>query len=410
MWLPTGTAHSYLGDDDLRVGPHVAFAGDVGAFAYAGSVGVVYRANNVPFAGHPTGSQLNFGLAAGVRVLDKKLLVGPELFGSTIISDSDAVFNGRTTPLALLGSAHYSAGDVRLGIGAGPGLSHAAGTAAFRGLVSLEYAPRLSEPAPPEHIVPPRPDRDNDGVLDDDDACPDIPGVRTSDPKTNGCPSDRDQDGVIDTEDACPDVAGVRTSDPKTNGCPSDRDQDGVIDTEDACPDVAGVRTDDPKTNGCPSDRDHDGIVDTLDACPDEPGPANQDPKKNGCPLAFIRDHQIQITEQVKFRFGLAALDPASDPVLTAVLKVIQTHTDITTIRIEGHTDNKGSAALNKNLSAARATAVAKWLVKNGIDKSKLSSAGFGPDKPLDTNDTDSGRANNRRVEFHIDGEGKPKP
>ena len=384
VWVPTGDAQAFLGDGEVRVGPHVAVAGDVGALAYAASVGVIYRGNDQPFAGHATGSEADFGLAVGVRAVDKKLLIGPELSGSTIISDSEAVFGGRTTPLALLGSAHYSAGDFHFGLGAGPGLSHAAGTAAFRGLLSVEYAPGIAPPP-----LPPEP----------------IPVAAVVEP-----PSDRDHDGIIDIEDACPDVPGIRTDDPKTNGCPSDRDHDTIIDVEDACPDVPGIRTSDPKTNGCPSDRDHDGIPDTVDACPDVPGPANPDPKKNGCPLAFVKDNQIQITEQIKFRFGLADLDPVSDPILDAVFQVMQAHTDIPKIRVEGHTDNRGTAELNKRLSDARAAAVVGWLVKHGIDRSHLTSQGFGFDRPIDTNDTDAGRANNRRVEFHITGEGKPKP
>ena len=411
VWFPTGDAQKFLGDDGVRIGPHVAVAGDVGALAYAGSVGVVYRANSQAFAGHPTGTEVNFGLAAGVRALDKKLLVGPELFGSTIVADADAFFAARTTPLALLGSGHYSAGDFRFGLGVGPGLSHAAGTAAFRALASFEYAPGVAEaaPTPSAPLLAPS-DRDKDGIVDTEDACPDVPGVKTDDPKTNGCPSDRDKDSIVDTEDACPDVPGVKTDDPTTNGCPPDRDKDGIADTDDACPDVPGVRTDNPKTNGCPSDRDKDAIPDTLDACPDVPGPANADPKKNGCPLAFVKDNQIQITEQIKFRFGLADLDPVSDPILDAVLKVTQAHAEITMIRIEGHTDNKGSAALNKKLSNDRAAAVASWLVKHGVDRSHLTSVGFGMGNPIDSNSTEAGRANNRRVEFHIAGEGKPKP
>ena len=58
-----------------------------------------------------------------------------------------------------------------------------------------------------------------DGVSDSKDACPDVPGIRTTGPKTNGCPSDRDGDGVPDAEDACPDTTGARTSDPRTHGC-----------------------------------------------------------------------------------------------------------------------------------------------------------------------------------------------
>jgi len=410
VWAPTGDRQSFLGDGDLRIGPHVAMAGDVGALAYAASMGVVYRANNAIFAGHPTGTEANFALALGVRAFDRNLLIGPELYGSTVISDSNAIFGERTTPLGLLGSGHYSAGDFRFGLGAGPGLSHAAGTAAFRALVSLEYAPQIGKP-PPEAPAPAPPlDRDGDGVPDAQDACPDAAGVRSDDPKINGCPPDRDRDAVIDAEDACPDVPGVRTNDAKTNGCPPDRDKDGVLDAADACPDEAGVKSDDPKKNGCPSDRDGDGVLDTADACPDEPGPANTDPKKNGCPLAFVKENQIQITEQIKFRFGKADLDPVSDTVLAAVLKVALAHTEIAKITVEGHTDSRGAAALNKKLSAARAAAVADWLVKHGVDRARLTSIGFGPDKPIDSNETDEGRANNRRVEFHIEGEGKPKP
>src|SRR3712207_8451842 len=56
-------------------------------------------------------------------------------------------------------------------------------------------------------------DRDGDGVLDPNDACPDQPGEKTEDPKTNGCPpADKDKDGVLDRDDACPDKAGDRKS------------------------------------------------------------------------------------------------------------------------------------------------------------------------------------------------------
>jgi OOP family OmpA-OmpF porin len=412
MWFPTGDTEKFLGDGDIRVGPHVAVAGDVGPLAYAASVGVVYRANSQRFAGHPTGTEADFGLAAGVRALDKRLLLGPELSGSTVLTDGSALFGDRTTPLALLGSAHYTAGDFRFGLGAGPGLSHAAGTAAFRGLGSIEYAPGIAEQSrtSPRLEAAPQSDRDGDGILDEHDACPDVTGVQTGDPRTSGCPADRDKDGVADAEDACPDVQGIGADDMKINGCPADRDKDGVADAEDACPDVPGGRTDDPKTNGCASDRDKDGIANALDGCPDVPGPANQDPKRSGCPLAFLKDDQIQITEEIQFRFGLADLDPVSDAVLDAVLKVMQAHAEVAKIRVEGHTDNRGSAARNGTLSNARAAAVANWLVNHGIDRSRLTSVGYGLTLPIDTNDTDEGRAHNRRVEFHLASEGAPKP
>jgi OmpA-OmpF porin, OOP family len=268
----------------------------------------------------------------------------------------------------------------------------------------LEWAPALKKPLS---------DRDGDGVPDVEDACPDTPGEHTTDPQTNGCPPppppppDRDGDGVPDADDACPDTPGEHTTDPKTNGCPPpppDRDKDGIVDSADACPDVAGVATSDPKTNGCPPDldRDKDGIPNDTDACPDEPGPSNPDPKKNGCPQAVVKNNQIVILDQVKFATGSARILPASTPILDAVLKVLNDHPEIKEVSIEGHTDNRGKPAMNKKLSAGRAASVVSWLVTKGIDKARLSSVGYGQERPIDSNETDEGRQNNRRVEFHI--------
>jgi outer membrane protein OmpA-like peptidoglycan-associated protein len=246
-------------------------------------------------------------------------------------------------------------------------------------------------------------------VLDRDDACPDQPGIRTSDPRTNGCPpppSDRDGDGILDDQDACPDEPGVANADPAKNGCPApkDSDGDGIIDDQDACPTVPGVANADPAKNGCPppKDSDGDGILDPEDACPTQAGPADPDPKKNGCPKAQIAGGQIKIIEQVQFATASAKILPASDPVLEAVLKIMQDHPEIARIGVEGHTDNRGAKGYNKDLSRRRAASVVKWLVDHGIDKKRLESAGFGQENPIDTNDTEAGRQNNRRVEFHI--------
>ena len=379
VWLPTGEPAKLLGDGSIRIGPRLAAAGDIGDFAYAASVGVTYRGNDAPVAGHPTGSEVNFNMAAGARFLEKNLLIGPELAGSTIVSDGGAFFGARTTPLALLGSGHYTSGDFRLGLGAGPGLSHAAGTAEFRGLMSLEWAPAIPGPpvvAPPPPPPPPPP------------------------------PSDRDGDGIPDQVDACPDAAGIKTDDPATNGCPPDRDSDGdgVLDKDDACPDVPGIKTNDPKTNGCPdTDRDKDGVLNDVDACPDAAGPKSADPKTSGCPRVFIKAGLIQILEQPKFDFNKAAIKPESDSLLAEVAKVMTDHPEIKRVRVEGHTDNVGAADYNQKLSQQRAEAVLKWLSSHGIAADRLTAKGMGKESPLVANDTEQNRALNRRVEFHIE-------
>jgi outer membrane protein OmpA-like peptidoglycan-associated protein len=426
VWVPTGNAAQYLGDGQVRIGPRLSAAGDVGAFAYAAGLAAIYRENSTPFDGHPTGTEVDFNAAAGVRLADKALLLGPEVQGSTVVSQGSAVFGNHTTPLALLIGGHYNAGDVRFGLGAGPGLSNAAGTAQFRALGSFEWMPAIPPPPPSDRDhdgiadgadacpdvpgVPTNdpttngcpPDRDHDGILDSDDACPDVAGIRTDDPKTNGCPSDRDHDGILDTVDACPDVPGVATNDPTTNGCPPDRDHDGILDSDDACPDVPGIKTDDPKTNGCPSDRDKDGIPDAEDACPDFAGPKNADPKKNGCPLVRVEAGHVKILEQIRFKTNSAVIVD-SQSIIDAVRTTIKEHPEIKHLRVQGFTDNVGSEAFNLNLSTRRAESVKNALIKAGLNPHELSSEGFGLEHPIESNETAEGRAANRRVEFLIE-------
>ena len=90
-----------------------------------------------------------------------------------------------------------------------------------------------------------------------------------------------------------------------------------------------------------------------------------------------------------------------SFPICDAVVAVLEKNPTIK-IRIEGHTDSRGKAGYNRKLSDKRAKAVLKYLTDKGIDTNRLTSEGFGPDTPIAPNETNEGRAKNRRVEFHI--------
>jgi outer membrane protein OmpA-like peptidoglycan-associated protein len=378
------------------------------------------------YAGVGQGTQFQWGLGAGVLLLDNRhLQLGAELYGDVTPRD----LQKRSTNAELLFDARYRIiDDLEVGAGAGPGLTSGIGTPDFRGVLMVAYTPEqkrdrdhdgipddvdacpdvpgVHSDDPTKNGCPLPGDRDQDGIPDDVDACPDVPGVHSDDPKKNGCPipKDRDGDGIPDAEDACPDVKGVRTDDPKTNGCPPDRDHDGIIDAEDACPDVPGVRTNDPKTNGCPPDRDHDGIIDAEDACPDVPGIRTNDPKTNGCPETKVRftANEIVILEQVEFDVDRSTIKKVSDKLLDEVAGVLRDHPEILKVEVQGHTDSTGGAAHNKILSGQRADAVLKALVKRGIAKSRLISQGFGQTKPIADNSTDAGRQKNRRVQFII--------
>jgi outer membrane protein OmpA-like peptidoglycan-associated protein len=84
------------------------------------------------------------------------------------------------------------------------------------------------------------------------------------------------------------------------------------------------------------------------------------------------------------------------------VAKVVLEHPQIKQIIVEGHTDNVGQAEDNRKLSQARAESVKAYLVRKGVEDKRLTPKGFGPDRPVDTNDTAKGRSANRRVEFII--------
>ena len=374
--LPTGDRNAFTGDggSNVRLVPRVMLAGDVGGFVYSARVGYEYRSIGSDFAGSTVGSEFTFGAAAGLRVADRRLTIGPEIYGATVV-ESEA-FRTRNTPVELLFGGHYAfPGGLRVGLGGGPGLTRGYGEPDVRLLASVEWFQEYRKAEPPPPAVPPPPP-----------------------------PADRDLDGILDKVDACPDTAGVPSQDPKLHGCPPpDRDKDGVLDSVDACPDDPGAANDDPQKNGCP-DRDKDQIIDKVDACPDQPGPPDPDAKKNGCPAARIEGKEIKIIEQVKFATASAKLLPESDSILQAVLAIMKDHPEITKLSVEGHTDNKGARALNVTLSKNRAASVVKWLTGHGVAASRLSSEGFGPDRPLASNDTDQGRQDNRRVEFHIQG------
>ncbi len=230
------------------------------------------------------------------------------------------------------------------------------------------------------------PDRDGDTVLDKDDTCPDTVGL----PQFQGCP-DTDGDGIQDSADACPDVAGLKN----LQGCP-DKDGDGITDKSDKCPDTAG-----PKENGgCPwPDRDGDSVLDKDDKCPDVKGTV----ANNGCPE--ISDAAIsQLNAYAKvilFDSGKASFLQQTYPVLQSIVAILKEY-PTAKFSIEGHTDSDGSDVKNQKLSEDRAGAVKNYLVQNGIGADRLTSAGFGESKPIDTNKTKAGKANNRRVEVKL--------
>jgi outer membrane protein OmpA-like peptidoglycan-associated protein len=248
-------------------------------------------------------------------------------------------------------------------------------------------------------------DRDGDGYIDPEDGCPDEPENFNAFKDEDGCPDDpdTDADGLTDSVDSCvlePEDVDQYLDD---DGCPElDNDLDGILDTKDKCPlepeDPDGYQDDD----GCPDlDNDKDDVPDLKDQCPNTIGSSTKEPL--GCPskpaLVVVTDCEVKITQQIHFEYNKSKIRPESYPVLNAVVEVLEKNPDIK-LEVQGHTDNRGSASYNKRLSDQRAGSVKQYLVAHGIAPDRLTSHGYGFERPLVPNDSDQNRALNRRVQF----------
>ncbi len=235
-------------------------------------------------------------------------------------------------------------------------------------------------PPPPPPVVT---DRDNDGIMDPSDKCPDVPGVA----KYEGCPvPDSDKDGINDDNDKCPQVPGLA----KYQGCPiPDTDKDGINDEEDKCPQVPGLA----RYQGCPiPDGDGDGVNDEEDKCPTIAGV----PENGGCPPINFK------AENVQFVSGSAILTGGAKTELNKLVKILNEDYPGIKIVIEGHTDNTGKPEVNAALSEKRANSVKTYLVGKKVAADRMTASGFGSDQPVADNTTPAGRAKNRRVTFKV--------
>jgi OmpA-OmpF porin, OOP family len=180
LLFPTGKRTDYDSDGTWRSMLRILAAGDVGHLTYAGQLGVHIRPlDDAPTPGSPAGSELLFGAAVGSRFRVGKssaIVVGPEVFGASAFSslfgstktEVEGLFTGR------LEGTRDDGPQLRLKVGTGAGLDAQFGAPEWRVLFGIE-------------IFDHRSDRDHDGIMDSKDACPDTPGVKADNPKTNGC-------------------------------------------------------------------------------------------------------------------------------------------------------------------------------------------------------------------------------
>lgn len=225
VWLPTGSTGSLTGDGQARAQPMFTVGGRAGSFVWSAGAGTLLR-RKYDSGSQEIGNSWVLGGAAGLLFLDDALQVGVESYGSTLISPVQGdPFSARNTALEGLFGARVHAGDFVFGAACGPSFAEAPGSSS-RVVFSLAFAPQLKyeRASLGTRLIPD--DRDQDGIADAQDGCPDQKGPARADSEQNGCPDvtplhpDRDDDGVADTDDACPDLTGLASADTAKNGCP----------------------------------------------------------------------------------------------------------------------------------------------------------------------------------------------
>ena len=229
-------------------------------------------------------------------------------------------------------------------------------------------------------------DQDDDGVSNENDDCPERSGLL----KYKGCPvPDEDGDGINDENDKCPNAEGTV----QYRGCPvPDTDKDGIPDDKDACPTVAGLSA----YKGCViPDTDKDGVNDELDQCPTVAGIASN----NGC--EDLQPKLDNIAAALKFETGQVNIATKSLQGLDSLLQIMAQY-PATKLLITGHTDNTGSRKINDPLSLSRAKKVQAYLVKKGLAINRTSILGLADTQPVASNESNKGRAQNRRVDLTI--------
>ena len=256
--------------------------------------------------------------------------------------------------------------------------------------------------------TPAKGDRDHDGILDDVDHCPDTPEDKDGFQDLDGCPDlDNDADGIPDASDKCPNVPEDRDGFEDQDGCPEvDNDKDGILDRVDKCPNEPEDNDGWDSLDGCPDpDNDADGILDANDLCPFEPETVNGYADNDGCPdeeqVRVVGD-KIVLDDRVHFFVNSAVIRQVSYPLLQRLTKLVAEHPEYTHISVEGHADERGAEDFNRKLSDDRARSVLEFMVKQGIQRDRLSSQGFGSSRPLVDSKNEYAWLLNRRVEFTV--------
>lgn len=346
-----------------------------------------------------------FGMAAEV--------VGATTYAAPLSNDANSPIEG------MLSAWGRPAGDVVVRGGAGTGFTSGVGSPQLRLLVGVAYQP-AGEKAPPPVL-----DTDGDGLVDDVDTCPLDAEDADQFKDEDGCPElDNDEDGIVDTADACRNEPEDKDTWKDEDGCPDPTTQltATVVDEDGQQLDLAKGMIVGPDGKEYPIEsgrvqvevpagkyvvRGRAGTYEpnevTVDVV-DGPPTATKVTliKKKNAKVVVSRD-RIDLKDKIYFETASAKIKAESFGLLDQAVQILQEYPEIALLRIEGHTDSRGSDTYNLKLSGDRAASVRQYFIDHGIVGDRLTSIGFGETKPLDTANNEAAWSKNRRVDFFIE-------
>ena len=390
--LPSAGDSDYAGDDNATFSPELALSAPLSEnLRVVSNVGLRMR-EAVEVLDLVVDDELYTHLGAAYRVHERVEL--------------DATISAATPPVDLFGAFNRNFSELRGGVtvdvgpldvfaALGAGTSEGFGTPDWRALAGVRVATNIagkkvdssaalrvadisddSTPAPDAGLI----DSDGDGLADADDGCPLVAEDYNGTDDDDGCPDGQAPTAAGDSGDAPPVADAPVTSTPAVDG---------------AAPGV------DPGGDEI-ADRDGDGIPDIIDNCPAKRGTAQH----FGCAdeqLVRLTGSSIEVLEKVYFETDKSAIRPRSYRLLRNLATVLGAHPELATVRVEGHTDDRGSDSYNMSLSKRRAEAVRNFLIAAGVEEGRLVVVGKGETDPVSDNATAEGQTANRRVEFILE-------
>lgn len=448
LGLPTATVDAPVGTDGVGWSLQVIADKELGPVLVAANLGT-QGVPPAPLEGVEWDDQFFYRVGAGYSLEENdRYGLSADFAGRLVYGAGDPA--GR--PLeGLFGGWNRFGDDWVLRAGAGTGLTAGVGAPDFRAVLTFGYEPPLTR------------DSDGDGIVDRDDACPDVAEDPDGWMDTDGCPDDTTQvtvvvqnsklENVLDTVtvvgthagevsggsemtvDLHPGTWPLRATAPQyadhdeTITVPEGDSFQVVVTLDPLFGEVKLVVTDLEGNALDASARDDDGTLHDarggsgffqLDAGEQSlmiqssgfsprrvpidvpPGEVTELVVKLAPARAKVTKKKIEILDKVFFDTGKATIKPESFSLLDDVAALLDANPDIKKIRVEGHTDSRGSARTNLQLSQDRSESVKQYLVDKGIDAGRLEAVGYGEEKPLDPASNSKAFDKNRRVEFNI--------